>query len=292
MTMTTSNEDVQKPATEQGAVGRRTVVLGAAWSVPVIAAAVATPLAAASVRSPWNVEIAAGCVLDVAGTGLLRPGFAVTADSPTDAIPSVLSVTETAVGTWSMTLPAPNLPFVGTTDPTLVPGAELAFSTFSLGYASAVVTAALVPAAAAANGPKVSGEPWVSPANAADYLSAPTFTRVYNGTGRNQTVTLSCTWDISRDLTLTGLVPGDSTYWGYFGALVPPDVRGVPGFAALNTLILGLGLIPVAGPLITSAWGTAIGSLSPMLRLNAVGAWSDAAPDHASQITNLFTFGC
>lgn len=276
---------------ERGMLSRRTVVQGAAWSVPVIAAAVATPLAAAS-GTPWNVRITSDCVLDVGGTGMLAPGFRVVADSPTDPIPAVLPVTETASGTWSMTLPAPIIPLVGTVDPTLVPGAELAFGAFSLGYASAIVAAVLVPAALAANGPKVSGDLWVTPSNLGDYLSPPTFTRSYSGSGINQTVTLSCTWDISRDLQLTGLVPGDNTYWGYFGAIVPPDVTGVPGYAALNTLIQGLGVIPVAGPLIVSSWNSAVGSLSPELEMTAVGNWTDAAPDHTAVLSNLFAFSC
>lgn len=289
-----SNQDIQAngPQGDGRSFKRRTVVKAAAWSVPVIAAAVATPLAAASVLDPWNVRISGDCVLDAGGTGLLAPGFRVVADSPTEPIPAVLTITETATGTWSMTLPAPSVPLVGTVDPTLVPGADLAFGGFSLAYASAIVAAVLVPAALAANGPKVGGDLWVTPSNLLDYLSPPTFTRTYSGSGLNQTVTLSCTWDIQRDLTLTGLVPGDQTYWGYFGALVPPNVTGVPGYAALNTFIQGLGVIPVAGPLIVSAWNTAVGSISPDLQLTAVGNWTDAAPDHVGQITNLFAFSC
>lgn len=288
-----SNE-VNQTSTQNGEGGkynRRTIVKAAAWSVPVIAAAVATPFASASVN-PWNVRITSGCVVNAGGGGQLAPGFAVTADTPTGAIPPVLQVVETASGTWSMTLPAPNLPLVGTTDPTLVPGADLAFGAFSLAYASAIVAAVLVPAALAANGPKVSGDPWITPSNLGDYLSPPTFTRTYSGTGINQTVTLSCTWDISRELELTGLIPGDNTYWGYFGALVPPDVTGVPGFAALDGVIQALGVIPIAGPVIVSGWNTAVGSLSPELTLNATGTWTDALPDHTAEITNLFAFGC
>ncbi|GAB3633880.1 hypothetical protein GCM10027421_32330 [Microbacterium shaanxiense] len=290
--MKKTNELEEESRNGRGQLSRRTVVQGAAWSVPVIAAAVATPLAAASVSSPWNVSVTPDCVLDAGGTGLLAPGFRVVADSPSDPIPAVLSVTETASGTWAMTLPAPNVPFVGTTDPTLLPGADLAFGAFSLAYASAIVAAVLVPAALAVNGPKVAGDLWITPSNLGDYLSPPTFTRTYNGTGINQTVTLTCTWDISRDLELIGLVPGDSTFWGYFGALVPPDVTGVPGYDALNAFIQGLGVIPVAGPLITSAWNTAVGSISPELQMTAVGNWSDAQADHIGQLSNLFAFSC
>ncbi|WP_424936905.1 MULTISPECIES: hypothetical protein [Bacteria] len=269
---------------------RRTIVRTAAWSVPVVAAAVSTPLAAASTE-PWNVALRGDCVLDAGGTGHLAPGFLVRADSPSVPIPPVLPVTETASGTWSMTLPAPSL-FTGTVDPTLLPGAELAFGTFSLAYASAIVGAVLVPAALAVQGPKVTGDFWVTPSNLGDYLSPPTFTRTYSGTGIDQTVTLTCTWDIQRDLLLTGLVPGDSTFWGYFGALVPPDVTGVPGYDALNLFIQGLGTIPIAGPMIVSAWETAVGSISPALTMTAEGQWTDAQPDHAGQLSNLFAFNC
>ena len=290
--MDTTNNPPAEPSEGGRHYHRRTIVKSAAWSVPVVAAAVATPLAAASPEQPWNVSVRGDCVLDAGGTGHLAPGFLVRADSPSSPIPSVLPVTETAAGTWSMTLPAPSLPLTGTVDPTLLPGADLAFGTFSLAYASAIVAAVLVPAALAVQGPKVSGDFWVTPSNLGDYLSPPTFTRTYSGSGINQTVTLTCTWDIQRDLTLTGLVPGDSTFWGYFGALVPPDVTGVPGYDALNLFIQGLGTIPIAGPVIVSAWETAVGSMSPALSMTAEGHWSDAQPDHVGQLTNLFAFSC
>lgn len=273
-------------------VERRTIVKGAAWSIPVIAAGVAVPGATASGQTPWNVSIDGQCVANVGGTGQLAPGFRVVADPGTEPIPATLNVTETAAGTWSMTLPAPDVPFVGTTDPTLIPGADLAFGTFSLAYASAIVAAVLVPAALAVDGPKVDGEFWVTPSNVGDYLSPPTFSRAYSGSGLNQTVTLTCTWDIQRELELRNLVPGDETFWGYFGALVPPDVRGVPGFDELDSFIQALGSIPGAGPIITSAWNTAVGSISPELSMTAVGVWSDAAADHTGTLSNLFAFNC
>lgn len=59
-------------------ISRRTVVKGAAWSVPVIAAAVATPLASASV-APFNATVTAFCDNDydisvlqgIVGSGLV-----------------------------------------------------------------------------------------------------------------------------------------------------------------------------------------------------------------------------
>ncbi|MDQ0726299.1 hypothetical protein [Microbacterium sp. W4I20] len=67
---------------------RRTVVKGAAWSVPVIAAAVATPLAAAS-----TVDLGAFALNGSCGTlGLLGPGFTLTA-GPTEPLPVGTTIT-------------------------------------------------------------------------------------------------------------------------------------------------------------------------------------------------------
>lgn len=72
---------------------RRTVVKGAAWSVPVIAAAVATPLAAAS-----TVDVGAFALNGSCGTlGLLGPGFTLTA-GPTEAIPAGTTVLVNGTG--------------------------------------------------------------------------------------------------------------------------------------------------------------------------------------------------
>jgi hypothetical protein len=258
---------------------RRTLVKGAAWSVPVIALAIAVPKAAAS-TDPWDVSLTSGCVLDGAGAAFLGPGFAVAADSATVPIPSVLPITETATGTWSMTLPAPENPITGPFDPTMLPGAELAFGAFSLAYATAIVTATLVPAAAANSGPNVGGDPWISPSNVGDFLSPPDFVRTYSGSGLGRMVTLNVTWDIARELTLDALEPGDTTYWGYFGALVPPDVTSIPGYALLASIVPGFSGIA--------------GTISPQLSLTAIGNWTDADdPNHTiAVLTNLFAFAC
>lgn len=74
-------------------LSRRTVVKGAAWSVPVIAAAVATPLAAASLADVGAFALAGTC-----GTlGLLGPGFTLTADATTP-LPVGTTVTVTGSG--------------------------------------------------------------------------------------------------------------------------------------------------------------------------------------------------
>mgnify|MGYP001030763765 CR=1 FL=1 len=61
-------------------VERRTVLKGAAWSVPVIAVAAATPFAAAATGAPEQVngfQVDGSCGLG--NLGLLGPGFTVTA---------------------------------------------------------------------------------------------------------------------------------------------------------------------------------------------------------------------
>jgi len=56
---------------EKSVFSRRTVVKGAAWSVPVIAAAVATPLASASNANAFDVGVSASCVGNYDLDGLL-----------------------------------------------------------------------------------------------------------------------------------------------------------------------------------------------------------------------------
>lgn len=63
-------------------LSRRTVVKGAAWSVPVIAAAVATPLAAASAPA-FDVAVAASCDGNYDLTGLLGAINAIPLAGPT-----------------------------------------------------------------------------------------------------------------------------------------------------------------------------------------------------------------
>jgi hypothetical protein len=83
-------EEIQK----KSGFSRRTVIKGAAWSVPVIAAAVATPLAAASGDiGAFSVDGDCG----VLGLGLLATGIDVTA-SPTAPIPAGTTITLTGTG--------------------------------------------------------------------------------------------------------------------------------------------------------------------------------------------------
>ena len=76
-------------------IDRRTVVKGAAWSVPAIAAAVAMPLASASggTSTPASLAISADCLLQVAGISAAS-GFIVT-NSGTEAYSGTVTITET-----------------------------------------------------------------------------------------------------------------------------------------------------------------------------------------------------
>lgn len=73
---------------QNDAVSRRAIVKGAAWSVPIIAAAIATPLAAAS-----TVNVGAFTLRGTCGVlGVLGPGFLLTA-SPTTPLPVGTTIT-------------------------------------------------------------------------------------------------------------------------------------------------------------------------------------------------------
>lgn len=81
-------------STEAGSreLGRRSVIKGAAWSVPVIAAAVAAPGAAATTPGVAGLDLNAGCV-QILGLQLL-PGFSV-ANTGTGAYSGTITITET-----------------------------------------------------------------------------------------------------------------------------------------------------------------------------------------------------
>lgn len=70
---------------------RRTIIKGAAWSVPVVAAAVATPFAAATTQGGL-LDLNAGCI-QVAGVSLF-PGFSVN-NVGTDPYSGTITVVET-----------------------------------------------------------------------------------------------------------------------------------------------------------------------------------------------------
>lgn len=69
---------IREDGTTEARLARRTIIKGAAWSVPVVAAAIATPLAAASVTPPANsanvqvpTGVPAGNFEDITITGRL-----------------------------------------------------------------------------------------------------------------------------------------------------------------------------------------------------------------------------
>ncbi len=73
---------VTDESTKNRDVSRRTLVKGAAWSVPIIAAAVATPLAAASFTDVGAFALRGNCGV----LGVLGPGFTLQA-GPTAPLP-------------------------------------------------------------------------------------------------------------------------------------------------------------------------------------------------------------
>jgi len=83
---------------ESKGFSRRTVVKGAAWSVPVIAAAVATPLASASGTTQFDVGVTASCVGNYDLDGLLGliaavPGVGATTASTVQSLLAAVGLT-------------------------------------------------------------------------------------------------------------------------------------------------------------------------------------------------------
>lgn len=156
-------EEIQK----NKGVSRRTLVKGAAWSVPVIAAAVATPLAAAS----GDVEVGAFTVngdCGVLGLGLLATGVEITA-SPTAPLPAGTSIALTGtglanVGVVSVTGGLASVSVVSPTtrnivlDAPLAAGATLSLSTtINVAVAWTLTAVATLPAGYIGTGAKTTG---------------------------------------------------------------------------------------------------------------------------------------
>ncbi|ALJ19974.1 hypothetical protein [Microbacterium sp. No. 7] len=259
-------------ASPSAGMPRRSLVKGAAWSLPVIAAAVASPVAAATATTPWDVSIGGGCVLDFAGSGNLFPGFTVSAQCGTTVPDSPLLISETAVGTWTYTLPAPTV--LGSTIPAdaAIALATPLFATYSLAYATAIVASVAAQAGLSGRGPGVTGPNWLTPLSVADFLTFNT-TTTYSGTGADRVAHLAVTFSIARQLQIVGLQPCGQTGWNYLGAIVPPDAKSLPAY---DTLVLALGAIPFLGSWVSSGLDTMIGGLSPQLSLTASGLWTDA----------------
>ncbi|MEE2567943.1 hypothetical protein V1638_00820 [Pseudarthrobacter sp. J64] len=132
---------------------RRSVVKGAAWSVPVIAAAIAAPAASASVLDAGAFNLDGTCGV----LGLLGPGFLLTA-ADTAPVPAgtVITITSSGIaniGVFSLTggaavvnvLSADSVQIVLTGD--LLPGETLAMrTTLSITVAFTLNAVATLPA--------------------------------------------------------------------------------------------------------------------------------------------------
>lgn len=153
-------EEIQK----NSGFSRRTVVKGAAWSVPVIAAAVATPLAAASVVDVGAFELDGTCGI----LGVLGPGFTLQA-SATEALPVGTTVTITGsgvanIGVFSVTGGTANVDVLSPTSrqitlTTAVPaGATIDFrTTLSISVAFTLNAVAALPSGFSGTGAKTAG---------------------------------------------------------------------------------------------------------------------------------------
>ncbi|GEM_PF-6279384 len=83
-----SGDDVSNEQSAAHTVARRSIVRGAAWSVPVVATAIAAPLAAASINDIGHFEFFGLCGDEAQG---VHPGFQLTAD-PRKALPAGLTL--------------------------------------------------------------------------------------------------------------------------------------------------------------------------------------------------------
>lgn len=144
---------------------RRTVVKGAAWSVPVIAAAVATPLAAAS----GTIDVGAFALNGSCGTlGVLGPGFTITA-GPTTPLPVGTTIVINGsgvanIGVFSITGGTAAVNVLSATSRSIVLTAPLAAgatlaarTTLSISVAFTLNGAATLPAGYTATGGKSAG---------------------------------------------------------------------------------------------------------------------------------------
>lgn len=140
---------------------RRTLMKGAAWSIPVIAAAVATPLAASS-----TIDVGAFALRGTCGiVGFLGPGFTLQA-GPTAALPVGTTVIVSGsgianIGVFSVSGGTASVAVLGgtarliTLTASLPAGTTIAFrSTLSLQVAFTLTAVAAPPAGVDATGAK------------------------------------------------------------------------------------------------------------------------------------------
>lgn len=147
-----------------GRYSRRTIVKGAAWSVPVIAAAVATPLAAAST----DLDVGAYTLAGTCGVlGLLGPGFTLTAGTAPLPVGTAVTVTGSGVaniGVFGVTGGTAEVGILSGTSrlitltAELPAGATIAFrTTLSITVAFQLSAASTLPAGYIATGSKPTG---------------------------------------------------------------------------------------------------------------------------------------
>jgi hypothetical protein len=158
------NEPTSALSTHEPLIARRTIVKGAAWSLPVIALAVAAPAAAAS----GDINVGAYQLAGTCGVlGMLGPGFTLTAGSAPLPIGTTVVITGSGVaniGVFSVTGgTAPVTVLSGTsrmftlTAP-LAAGATLsARTTLSISVAFTLNAVATLPSGYIATGQKATG---------------------------------------------------------------------------------------------------------------------------------------
>lgn len=146
-------------------VTRRTLVKGAAWSVPIIAAAVATPLAAASFTDVGAFALRGTCGV----LGLLGPGFTLQA-GPTAPLPVGTTITVTGsgvanIGAFGVTGGTANVAVLSNTSrqitltAELPAGATIAFrTTLSISVAFQLNAVATLPTGHIGSGAKPAGD--------------------------------------------------------------------------------------------------------------------------------------
>ncbi|UFS60825.1 hypothetical protein [Subtercola endophyticus] len=260
---------------------RRTIVKGAAWSLPVIAVAVAAPMAAASVGTPWDVSITSGCAVDIGGALILFSGFAVAADCNTTAPDAALPITETATGQFTYDWPSPvtGLPgSVGAADAANTAIAA-ALQGVSFAYAAGIVATLAAQATVAGYGPGISPSPWVVPTSVGQFFAF-TSAITTSGSGLGRVAHLAVTFTIKRNLTVLALASCGHTGWGYIGAVLPPKITSYP---AWNLAMLALASVaPPFGTAAATYLESIANSISPSLSLSATGNWADA--DNANHV--------
>ncbi|MDO9396872.1 MAG: hypothetical protein Q7T71_10035 [Herbiconiux sp.] len=157
-----TESDIQTSGT--GGLDRRTVMKGAAWSLPVVALAVATPSAAASDTDIGAYSLDGSCGV----LGLIGPGFELTA-SATAAIPAGTIITITGsgvanIGVFSVTGGTATVNVLSSTSRSIVLTADLpagatlaARTTLSITVAFSLNAAATLPTGYIASGAKSAG---------------------------------------------------------------------------------------------------------------------------------------